>query len=962
VLLKEIAACAIVLAVSAAAWVPTASAQSPLSRQPSAAKTKAAGIKAAKKLHEQAQQAERAGEWQNAFELLSDASALAPANTDYVFEREAVRFRLVQQHMDSAEREALAGRMEQARELVHQALRLDRTYTVAQERLQQFSSRAPQVAEVRAAPDEELIRVEPQPGKKTISFRGQVGNAYEELGRQFGITASVDLDVRGRSVQFSFREVDFWTAIGLLAKLTATGWRAIDRHAILVFDDTQINRRQYVPNVERSVVLPGSTTPERMTETSRLVREIAGVTHTFLDSRSRTLTLRDSPENVNLAVELINQLEQKRGEVMLEINILEVDRATAQKLGISPPTTGRVVTVSPQDIAEAQQSTQALLQVVQRLFGSVSTAGITGQVRPEALIPPLIAFGGGKTVFLSTLPGAAADFAESLSLIRQGRRVLLRGEDGEPATFFVGERYPINLSVLAPGLVGNPVAPGVTTQNFERVDIDVGESPVAVVAGDFNGDAKLDLAVANQTTNKVSVLLGNNDGSFGTRTEFDTGNGPISLVTGDFNGDGVLDLVVVNQDDNSISILLGQGDGTFAPRIDTAVGAGPNAIVAGDFNSDTRVDLAVTNQEDNTVSILLGNGDGIFSTASVLAAGSAPRGIAIGDLNGDGLLDLAIVNDSANTLSIWLGRAGGTFGLRTDFATGERPSAVAIADLDGDSRQEVIVGNQSDNTVSVYLGNGDGTFAKRTDFNTGAGPVAVAVRDVTGDGELDLVIANESGDSLSVLVGSGDGGFSARGDFAVGDAPTSVATGDFDNDGRVDAVASNRNSNSVTAILNHVTIVPTGERSISPYPGFQYEDLGLKVRATPRLHADNEVTLQLEIELRARSGNSFNGIPVISNTTVEQTVRLKENETTLISGILQTERQRGTSGWPGLGQLPLTGRVASSRSRNDQERELLILITPRRINLAERKSRLLFAGREPAGSAGGAAVPRQPPE
>jgi len=91
----------------------------------------------------------------------------------------------------------------------------------------------------------------------------------------------------------------------------------------------------------------------------------------------------------------------------------------------------------------------------------------------------------------------------------------------------------------------------------------VGASPRAVVTGDFNGDGRLELAVANQASNTVSVLTGNGDGTFQTPQTFTTGTGPQSLAVGDFNGDGRLDLVTVNSRD--VSVLLGIGNGTFQP-------------------------------------------------------------------------------------------------------------------------------------------------------------------------------------------------------------------------------------------------------------------------------------------------------------------------------------------------------------------------------------------------------------
>src|SRR5690348_13490211 len=69
-----------------------------------------------------------------------------------------------------------------------------------------------------------------------------------------------------------------------------------------------------------------------------------------------------------------------------------------------------------------------------------------------------------------------------------------------------------------------------------------GANPRAVVTADFNGDGRLDLAIADKDSNSVSILLGNGNGTFGSQLTFAAGTGPVSLAVGDFNGDGKLDL------------------------------------------------------------------------------------------------------------------------------------------------------------------------------------------------------------------------------------------------------------------------------------------------------------------------------------------------------------------------------------------------------------------------------------
>jgi FG-GAP-like repeat/FG-GAP repeat len=148
---------------------------------------------------------------------------------------------------------------------------------------------------------------------------------------------------------------------------------------------------------------------------------------------------------------------------------------------------------------------------------------------------------------------------------------------------------------------------------------DVGTGPGSVAVGDFNGDGVLDLAVANNGSANVSVLLGNGDGSFQAATNFNAGSGPRSVAAGDFNGDGALDLAVGAF--GGTRVLLGNGDGTFQTTTGSYVTGSPSSVAIGDFNGDGLPDLAVT---DFGSSVFILDNDGLWPGPAP-RPGSAPR-------------------------------------------------------------------------------------------------------------------------------------------------------------------------------------------------------------------------------------------------------------------------------------------------------------------------------------------------
>ena len=965
--------------------------------------------KKAGQLYKQGLKAEQAGEWQEAFNAYSNATTWSP-DRDYLMKRETARSRLVQAKVDLAEREAVSGRLPEARRDLLAAGYLDPTNTVIRDRLAELSALEPSLRQQKPTEFELAgeVRLEHQTGKRSFDYRGNTPGAYDEVARQFGVEAAFDADLHARPVHLRTGPEDFATTLRILGAMTGTFWRPLTKHLLFVADDTAQKRKDYGASVVRTVVFPAAASPDQMTETLRLVREIAGITRSSLDTRTRTLTMRASPQAIAVAADVIEDLEKPAGEMVLEIEVLNVSRTYAQQLGFAPPQSataeafrlseGQIQALSPNGVF----SDQALIALIEQLIGTPSSfSGLSpaqiasllssGQVGLNSLLTSLIVPLSSNTFLLTTLPGAAANFSQMLNLVRDGRRILLRAEDGKPATFFVGERFPVTLAQFSASVGGAGVnVPGVGSTNFPETILVTGMAPDFIATASLRNNGIPDLIVANHNDKTLSVFLGNGDGTFPSAISPApaTGTGPVWIATGVFDTTGGktnIDLAVANQTANTVSVLLGNGDGTFQPKTDLPTGAGPAAVAAAALNSknDQNLDLVVANHTDNTLSIFLGNGDGTFKTPTTIPTGRGPSAIATGDFNGDGNIDLAVTNQTDNTVSIFLGNGDGTFQPRVDDATGNGPVFVATGDFNGDGITDLAIADDgaptaanTGNTVTVLLGNpsasnsaiGNGTFSPTSirDFPAGNGPTSIAVGDFNIDGRQDLLVSASADNAISLLLGQGNGQFGQNFELGVGTDPVSIVTADFDGNGTPDAAVANNGSNTATVVLDTATFNSlVNGLAGTPFPGVQYLDIGLKVKATPRLHLNDEVSLQLHFENTSLEGESINGIPVVANQEVEQTARVKIGETAMLAGFLQRQRNRNINGTPGLADIPAAGLLASDQNTQDSDTELIVLVTPRMLRLSPRKDHEFYAGRGalegPAGVVAGRPEQNRPP-
>jgi hypothetical protein len=350
----------------------------------------------------------------------------------------------------------------------------------------------------------------------------------------------------------------------------------------------------------------------------------------------------------------------------------------------------------------------------------------------------------------------------------------------------------------------------------------VGTAPGSVDIADFNGDHKSDLAVANERSDDVTVLLGDGKGGFSPAkgSPFPAGRNPNDIAAGDFNRDGKLDLAFANHEEKYLTLLLGDGHGGFAPapRSPFAAEVKPHThgVAAGDLNGDGNLDLVTDSWGTDQIEVLFGDGKGGFTVpGSFFAVGKHPyQRVRVADVNGDGRADVITTNLEGDNVTVLLsdGRGGLKPTAGSPFRCGDSPFNFAVGDVNADGKPDLAVVNSPSSTadrrgkdgLTVLLGDGAGGFAMMagSPLATGRIPNMAAVGDVNGDGVADVAVSSPDGDNVTVFLMGGKGAVASSYTVTIGGHPKGLAIRDLNGDGKADMVVTNNGDNAVTVTLS----------------------------------------------------------------------------------------------------------------------------------------------------------------
>jgi len=124
----------------------------------------------------------------------------------------------------------------------------------------------------------------------------------------------------------------------------------------------------------------------------------------------------------------------------------------------------------------------------------------------------------------------------------------------------------------------------------------------------------------------------------------------------------------------------------------------------------------------------------------------------------------------------------------------------------------------------------------------------------------------------------------------------------------------------------------------APFPSFTYEDIGLAVKAKPSIHTNGDVSLDLDLSIKALAGTSLNGVPVLSNRAYKGQITVQDGQAAVVAGFITTSEQGTRAGVPAFEQIPLLRKATSANERNVTQNELLVVVTPHILKNTERDS------------------------
>ncbi|MBL8207516.1 MAG: VCBS repeat-containing protein [Blastocatellia bacterium] len=321
-----------------------------------------------------------------------------------------------------------------------------------------------------------------------------------------------------------------------------------------------------------------------------------------------------------------------------------------------------------------------------------------------------------------------------------------------------------------------------------------GKFAYAVAAGDFNGDQKTDIAVADNEGAQVALLAGQGTGTFAPASFHKPLGSPVELSAADLNNDGRPELVVINYSNVMVSVFSANATGGLNAPVQVEVGYCDQFVVE-DYDGDGNRDLVFV--QNLAVGFARGDGKGGFARATFPLGGNLYGPLTLGDWNGDGKKDLALIKYPRTRGGVTVAFSNGTntFATPIHYGAGFSPTKIASADFDRDGDLDLLTINSLSNDITVLPNDGQGNFPPVSIVDTGTFIQSLLIEDLNQDGSADVIVSEPNTARVSLSFGAGRSTYAKEKtlnwEYQVNGFPYASVVGDFDQDGKTDLIVMN---------------------------------------------------------------------------------------------------------------------------------------------------------------------------
>lgn len=356
-----------------------------------------------------------------------------------------------------------AGKEDDAKNLLTQALEADPDHEGAKALLEKIKAESPETTGGLVFSSREPV---------SLHFNHtDLKAAFDFIGKSFGINILFDGDLKGQNVTLSVENVTFEQALELILHTTQTFYKPVGPNTILVSDDSPEKHAQYDDLLIKDIQL----NTVRASDMANLLKSIIDLKHMVVNEQLNTLTIRDTADKLKLAQEIIAANDRPPAEVLLDVEILEVDRTKAEQLGM--------------DYGQSLQFTFA----PQTSFSDLSSSNIANTLNQVSF----------------TLPAVTLNYFKQDVDAKTLAHPQIRTLDNKEAKIHIGDRVPLPSAVIQ-----QTTGQVQTTYNYS--DIGVLLDILPVINLDRTVQVKLSLEVSSLgpnlgTTDNPAYEIGTRD-------------------------------------------------------------------------------------------------------------------------------------------------------------------------------------------------------------------------------------------------------------------------------------------------------------------------------------------------------------------------------------------------------------------------------------------------------------------